>query len=90
MVKQNFKIFLKDKKIILETIFKEEKINRVKKGRINEMCNYKHNELINIKALKNQFRKSTKIFCISEENKLLYKVKTKHTDAKTNKFFLRR
>ena len=49
MVKQNFKIFLKDKKIILETIFKEEKINRVKKGSINEMCNYKHNELINIK-----------------------------------------
>jgi hypothetical protein len=54
------------------------------------MCNYKHNELINIKALKNQFRKSTKNYCISEENKLLYKVKTKHTDAKTNKFFLRR
>ena len=51
---------LKDKKVILGTPSKEEKINKVKKGRSNEMCNYKHNELINIKALKNQFRKSTK------------------------------
>ena len=51
------------------------------------MCNYKHNELINIKDLKKQFRKSSKNYCISEENKQLYKVKTKHTDAKTNKVF---
>jgi hypothetical protein len=64
-VKQNFKIFLKDKKIILETIFKEEKINRVKKGRINEMCNYKHNELINIKT-KYTDVKTNKVFYVDD------------------------
>ena len=51
------------------------------------MCNYKHNELINIKDLKKQFRKSSKNYCIFEENKQLYKVKTKYTDVKTNKVF---
>ena len=51
------------------------------------MCKYRDNELINIKVLKNQFRNSAKNYCLFEENKLLFKVKAKHTEIKTNKLF---
>ena len=51
--------------------------NRKNKGRSDKQVNYGHNEIINIKNMKCQFKKSVKHYKLSEDNNLLYEDKTK-------------
>ena len=47
------------------------------KGRSDKQVNYGNNEIINIKNMKCQFKKSVKHYKLSEDNNLLYEAKTK-------------
>ena len=77
---------IKNKKIKPIKLDKETLMARKKKGRSNKAIIYEKNEIINIKNRKNQFRRTAKKFILSEDNKLLYKNKTKKLNKETNTY----
>ena len=59
---------------------------RKKKGRSEKPSEYGKKEIINIKNLKNQFKRSAKNYKLTETNELLHKTKIKEYNSKTNSY----